>query len=56
MRPDQWVCGHVGCDAGMHRRPPRTLGLPIYLRNPICPRAPRGEGAGVPWSTTVLVN
>jgi hypothetical protein len=46
--------GHVGCDAGVHRRPlppshPWTADLPP---RPICPKDPRAEGAGVPWSIT----
>ena len=37
------------------RWPLATLGPPIYLRNPSARGNPRGEGAGVPWSTAVLV-
>jgi len=47
---------YVGCDAGMHRWPLgpwATLGPPIYLRTPICPREPKWGGGRMPlcWST-----
>ena len=31
---------------------PRHPGPPIYLRSPMCPRGPKGEGGEPPWSTT----